>query len=450
MPDQTFTSGLFSTNGNGADHNHDTNYAAEEWLRSEEVTEILSVKPPFLVTWGITIFFIVLVGIVAACWFIRYPDVVPAKAKLTSINAPKEIKTKTDGKLEALLVAEDQVVKKGAVLGYLESRANAEEIISLSKLVDSIQKMLSDNQVLAAAGLFQKPLLHLGEVQHDYQVFLSALYVFRQYLAAGFYPQKRRMIQKDFNYLQKLNDNLQQQLVKQRESLALQQEDFAASEYLKKEKVISATEYRTEKSKLISKELGIPQIESSLLSNENSRNEKQKELMELENQIAQQKNIFIQSLNTFKVEIDDWKAKFLLIAPIEGRIAFATFIQQNQQLQASQLVCFINPGNSQYYAELYMPQSNFGKIRLQQKVLLKLPAYPYQEYGKLEGRLQFISNIPTDSGYLAKVSLRQNLQTNYQKQVQFRNGLTAEAEIVTRDLRLLERFYFSLKSAVTN
>jgi len=450
MPDKTFTSGLFSTNGNGAEYNHDNNYTGENWLRSEEVTEILSVKPPFLVTWGITIFFIVLVGIVAACWFIRYPDVVSAKAKLTSINAPKEVKTKTDGKLEELLVAEDQLVKKGAILGYLESRANAEEVISLSKLVDSIQIMLSDNEVLTAAGFFQKPLLHLGEVQHDYQVFLSALYVFRQYLSAGFYRQKRQMIQKDFNYLQKLSDNLQHQLTKQREDLALQQEDFAANEYLKNEKVISAAEFRIQKSKLINKELSIPQIESALLTNENSRNEKQKELMELENQIAQQKNIFVQALNTFKVEIDNWKAKYLLIAPIEGGVAFATFIQQNQQMQANQLVCFINPGNSQYYAELYMPQSNFGKIRLQQKVLLKLPAYPYQEYGKLEGSLQFISNIPTDSGYLAKVSLRQNLQTNYQKQVQFRNGLTAEAEIVTRDLRLLERFYFSLKSAVTN
>lgn len=36
-----------------------------------------------LVRWGLSVFLLVLVGIICLSWFIRYPDIVTAKAKLT-------------------------------------------------------------------------------------------------------------------------------------------------------------------------------------------------------------------------------------------------------------------------------------------------------------------------------------------------------------------------------
>ncbi len=44
-------------------------------------------------------------------------------------------------------------------------------------------------------------------------------------------------------------------------------------------------EYRNEKSKLIAKQLSLPQINASIVSNESQQNEKRKEIAELENQI---------------------------------------------------------------------------------------------------------------------------------------------------------------------
>ena len=75
-------------------------------------------------------------------------------------------------------------------------------------------------------------------------------------------------------------------------------------------------------------------------------------------------------------------------------------------------------------------------------MLLKFPSYPFQEYGSVKGKIAFISNIPTDSGYAAKVLLPQGLQTSYHKQVQFREGLQAQGEIITENMRLLQRFYY--------
>ncbi len=125
-------------------------------------------------------------------------------------------------------------------------------------------------------------------------------------------------------------------------------------------------------------------------------------------------------------------------------------MQENQQLQAGQVVCFVNPKSAAYYAAIYIPQANFGKVKLGQNVLLKFPSYPFQEYGTIKGKIDFISNISTDSGYLAKVVLPNGLITNYKKQIQFRDGLTAQGEIITQNMRLLQRFYYNIVKQVKN
>ncbi len=208
--------------------------------------------------------------------------------------------------------------------------------------------------------------------------------------------------------------------------------------------MISDFDFRTEQSKLINKKLALPQIKSSIIINESLQIEKEREIIELENIIAQQKVIFQQSLNTFRSQLDDWCKKYILSASVNGKISFASIIEENQQLNANQIVCFINPENSQYYVEVVISQSNFGKVAVGQTVLLKLQSYPFQEFGSLVGSVQFISTIPSEKGYLAKIKLHSNLTTTYKKKIFYREGLTASAEIVTKDLRLLERFYYSI------
>lgn len=251
------------------------------------------------------------------------------------------------------------------------------------------------------------------------------------------------MLDRDINYLQRLHETLLQQKDLQNQDMELTQKTFDMNKNLKDEKVISELDYRIEKSRLLNKKLSLPQINALIISNESQQNDKQKEILELENLIIQQKTIFQYALYTFTSQVEAWKAKYMLIAPIDGKVAFATFLQENQQLTVNHPVCYINPENSEYYTEIFIPQANFAKVTLGQQVLLKLPSYPWQEYGFLTGRLVFISNVPSDSGYVAKVSMN-GLVTNYNKKIQFRDGLVAHGEIVTKDMRLLERFYYNL------
>lgn len=414
-------------------------------FRSEQVTELISNKPGFLIRWGITILFIIALLLLATSWFIQYPDKVTAKGTLNSINAPKEVVVQNNGKLIKLFVKEGQAVSKNEVLGFMESTASHAEVILLAELLDSVSTLTAANRTNAIVQVIPTATNSLGELQSAYQVFVQAFSTFSNYLSNGFYLRKKGMLGNDMGYLQKLHSTLLQQRSLLKQDLLLTDTTFKAHEILKTGKVISAMDLRNEKSKLLAKEMTLPQISATILSNEGQQNEKRKEIAELENQIQQQKTVFVQALNTFKSQVDDWKKKYLLVAPTDGKIIFASFLQENQQLKQGQVICFVNPGNSDYYVEILIPQYNFGKIKTGQEVLIKFQAYPYQEFGSVKGKIDFISKAPSDSGYLAKVVLPEGLVTNYKKQVLYRTGLSAQADIITDRRRLLERFFSSVR-----
>ena len=411
-----------------------------------EIEEIISKKPPFILRWGISILLFIFLALLAISWFIQYPDTVTAKGSLNSINAPKEVMVQSSGKLVRLFAKEGQQAVANEVLGYMESIASHDEVIALSRLLDTVSTMAFDNRTNDIVAILPASFNNLGELQTAYQTFSQAFINFSNYLSNGFYLRKRGMLNNDMGYLQRLHSSLQQQKGLLQQDLSLTDTTFKAHQQLKEDKVISAMDYRNEKSKLLAKEMTMPQISSSIISNESQQNEKQKEIAELENQIQQQKGLFVQAHNTFKSQVEDWKKKYLLIAPIDGTISFSTFLQENQQLRQGQVICFINPGNSNYYVEALIPQYNFGKVKTGQEVLLKFQAYPYQEFGSVKGRIEFISNAPSDSGYLAKVILSEGLVTNYKKRVLYRTGLSMQADIITDKRRLLERFFSSFRS----
>ncbi|MBV9988322.1 MAG: HlyD family efflux transporter periplasmic adaptor subunit, partial [Chitinophagaceae bacterium] len=201
---------------------------------------------------------------------------------------------------------------------------------------------------------------------------------------------------------------------------------------------------RNELSKLLGKQLTIPQINANLLSNETQHLEKRKEIDELEHSIIMQRALFLHQLETFQSQIAEWKKRYLIVAPISGQISFVLPVQTNSYFIGGKLLGYINPLSGEYYAETYLPQRNFGKVRVGQRAQIRLDAYPYAEYGYVNGSLDYIASFATDSGFLARIKLPAGLVTSQQRQLHFRNGLFAESRIITKDLRLVDRFYRSL------
>ena len=102
---------------------------------------------------------------------------------------------------------------------------------------------------------------------------------------------------------------------------------------------------------------------------------------------------------------------------------------------------------SAYVAKLKMPAQNSGKVKTGQKVQLRLQDFPDNQYGMLEGNIKSISAVTDQKGfYLIDVNLPQTLITTYQKEIPFKQEMKANAEIITEDLRLIERFFYQFRN----
>ena len=419
--------------------------------RSELAQEIVSHKSSFMEKWALLIFLSILLVLLLLTWLIKYPDIIEATATLTATNAPKEIVIRQEGRLVKLFIKNNEKVKKGDVFGWIEGTADHREVLALSQQIDSAIHLMNDEKPDNIPFIFNRHYSNLGEVQQAYREFTTTLQVFSDYMFNGFYSKRKAMLKSDIVSLENSKQKLQSQLQLTQQDLTLAEESYDMHKQLFDEKVISKSDFTTEKSKLTNKQMAVPQLESSMISNEMLKREKQKEIDQVDHDFSQQEILFLQGLQTLKSVMDDWKKKFLLQSPVEGKIYFIIPLQENQFLQQGKLIGFINPDDNHFYAESNLPQNNLGKIDTGQKVQLRLAAYPYQEFGFLQGTLNYVSDVASDSGFLATVRLDNGLITNNKRSILYKNGLKAQAIFITRDTRLLQRLYYNMiKSTSVN
>ncbi|MDB5122402.1 MAG: hemolysin secretion protein [Mucilaginibacter sp.] len=412
--------------------------------RSELAEEIISNKPDFMEKWALLIFLGILLVMLASTWFVRYPDIIEARAILTAQNGPKEIISRQDGRLVRLFFHNNERVSRNEIIGWIESTANHKEIITLSNQIDSGIILLNLNELDKVSKIFNKRYNNLGEIQPVYQQFISAWQIFNDYMVNGFYAKKKNLLMNDISSLNKSKEIIENQKGLTEQDVKIAEESFKMNKKLLDEKVLTKEEYRTQTSRYVNKQLAIPQINNSLLDNQTQQRNKLKEIDQLNHDIAQQKIIFSQTLHSLKSQIDDWVKKYIIKAPIDGKVTFIIPLQENQNVQSGRVLGFVNPIDSHFYAEATLPQYNFGKLDTGLAVQLRFDAYPYQEMGFIEGRLNYISDVPSDSGFLATVKFNHGLMTNNHRLIPYKNGLKAQAIIITKNMRLMERLYYNI------
>ncbi|MDJ1480707.1 HlyD family efflux transporter periplasmic adaptor subunit [Cytophagaceae bacterium YF14B1] len=414
-------------------------------LRSEEVYEIINRPPPAIIRYGISLFFFAFVLIIGTSWIIEYPDIIKASFVLTSINAPKSVNAHTDGKIVRLLTSDNQNVKKGQILGYLESTSQHEEVLILADWLAKIQNQFLSNQLSYNKDTSINTFRHLGELQSDFQTFTLTYQECISFLKGGFYLEKRKLLEKELNDLHLLFNNLKTQEELYHQDYNLAESEFIAQKKLLDEKVIAPLEFSHEQSKLLAKKLPLRQAETSIMNNIAAQTAKEKEILELDKTISEQKILLAQAIHTLQSQIQEWKNKYLLIAPLEGNVYFSSFLQENQTLKSGQEVFFIGSENKTEFGQIRIPQNNFGKVKIGQRVLIRFDGYPSQEFGLVEGKIEFISNIPDqDNMFLAKVVLPKGLKTNYKQILTYKSGMTATAEIITENTKMAHKLFYSL------
>jgi len=329
----------------------------------------------------------------------------------------------------------------------LQSTALHSQVLQLQSWINNIEPYIIKDSLEI---LLTKPLPifnQLGEIQPPYQDFQNTLKETLQILANGYYQQKKQALLGDELFLKSIQDNARQQQELLKQDYELQQFEYKANETLAKDKVIAPIELNQNKSKVIGKEQGLQQIAAQLINDNIALHNKKKEVLELQKYITDQQQKFHSELFNLKSKIQAWVQQYVIIAPEDGKVLFTSFLQENLLLSAGQELFYVQPKESNYYGQLLVSQTGLGKIKTGQKVLVRVESYPSNEFGYIIGTVNYISNIPTArDSFLIKVDLPTGLKTNYNKTIFFRNNLSAQAEVITDNRRLFDRFLGELRN----
>ena len=417
-------------------------------LRSEEVQDILTKVPHWMIRWGTVMIFAIIVMLFFVSWFIKYPDVVNTEIVITTNIPPEKIVSKSSGRIEAILIKNKSIVPKNSTLAIIENTANYKDVFLLKSITDNY----NINDPKAEFPFSKLKNTQLGEIESAYAVFQKDYQA--QELNHDLKPfaiENRAQVSEKIQIKERL-EILQQQKVINESELQLQKNEIARFEVLFNKGIISAQEMEAKKLGFLQAQKNyrsllssISQLKSSLIDNtkssQNSQVNSTKEEVNLGRNMAQ-------SFFQLKKVIKDWELAYALKSSISGKVTFLQIWTENQTINIGDNVFSIIPdAKNGFIGKVKAPALNSGKIKVGQRVNIRLANFPDKEFGVLKGKIQNISLVPDkDGNLLIDVALPNGLETSYKKQILFQQEMKGSAEIVTEDLRLIERILYQFKN----
>ena len=414
-------------------------------IYSEEVRDVLSAPPKAIFKWGNTILLVFILLLLFLSWFIKYPDIIRAEVLITTQIPPEKLVAKTSGKIQAILIDDKKIVNENTPLAVIENAANYKDVFLLKAITDTIS--LSNSKFP-----FDKlQAVQLGEIENSFAMFQ------KEYIASELnkqlQPYKVESSAQSFEAKQ-LRERLQllegQKEINQSE-LQLLKTDVERYEKLFNKGIISAQEiekqrlvYLQAKKNYKSLLSSISQLKSSI--NELNRSSKTTVINESTTSINLERSV-MQSFYQLKKAIKDWELNYVFRSSVKGTVSFLQIWSENQTINAGENMFAIIPSTEKgYIGKVKAKAQNSGKLQIGQKVNIRLANYPDREFGVIEGKLKTISLTPDkDGNLLLDIELPNGLKTSYKKKIEFQQEMTGTADIVTEDLRLLERLLYQFR-----
>jgi hypothetical protein len=148
-------------------------------LHSEEVQEIMGQIPSWILRWGITVIFILLIAFFTGSYFLRYPDILTAQIVVTTTPPPVELYAHSTGRINTISVVNKERVGQGDILAVIENTADYNDVEQVKEL------FLRWKQGLMSEKDLYRVITHrnwqVGDLQSAFWTFCKALHNCVQY-----------------------------------------------------------------------------------------------------------------------------------------------------------------------------------------------------------------------------------------------------------------------------
>ncbi|OYQ48675.1 HlyD family efflux transporter periplasmic adaptor subunit, partial [Flavobacterium aurantiibacter] len=319
-------------------------------------------------------------------------------------------------------------------------------------LLKSILDTISISKTKFPFHLFQNS--QLGDIENSFATFQKEFLANELNNKLKPYQIESNAQRLEFNHLKERLSLLESQKNITESELEIQKSDLERYEKLYKKDIIAAQELEKHRLQYLQAEKGfkallstISQLKSSL--NELKRNSQSTQINEEKDFINLDRSL-TQVFFALKKSLSDWELSYVLKSSISGKVSYLQLWSENQPVNTGDVVFSVIPSlKSSYIAKAKAPAANAGKLAAKQLVNIRLLNYPDREFGVINGFVQNIAATPDkDGNLLIDITLPQGLKTSYEKDIAFQQEMSGTGDIITKDLRLLERFLYQFRDMV--
>jgi HlyD family secretion protein len=422
-----------------------------------------------------------IVTLLSVCSWVKYNVTVKASAVVRPTGEIRLVQSKIEGTVKSILVKENQFVKQGEVIAYLEDKQlqiknsqlqgnvqqNKLQIVQINAQIKAL-----DSQILAEGIVADQTVASaktdLERNQREYQQ--RQITTSSELLVAQANLQKAQAnlqkAQADLSFAEMDRDRYQhltqigaignrefeqkKLVVKQTQAILEAEEkavDIAKAQVLSAKAAVNPTTATV----AIAQERIIQETARGKATIASLKKEKQaliQRRVEIQNQLGQSQKELQQVANQLQDTI--------VRATSNGIILKLNLRNPGQVLRVSEAIAEIAPNHTPVVIKAIIPTQEIKNVAVDQKVQLRIDACPYPDYGTLKGVVEFVSpdtitstsntkSTTSATSYFAATIRPQSLTFgNGERQCHIQSGMQVKADIISREETALQ---FMLRKA---
>jgi hypothetical protein len=164
--------------------------------RSPEIQEVVGKMPSWIIRRGLVIITLFIIAISTVAYLVKYPDKIAVKVMINNSNAPVILKSNRNFQIDTFLVSDNALVKSTELIAFFKSDINIENLNSLDSTLQSIQRLISPDQI---SKINFDTSYRLSDIQSSYNDLIIAVNNYKKIKGVS--------IPEQLNYQQKLIDN---------------------------------------------------------------------------------------------------------------------------------------------------------------------------------------------------------------------------------------------------
>lgn len=396
--------------------------------------------PNWAINWGLYAIIAFLMSMLLLASFINYPLKIDSEVIITSNYPLLTIKAKSSGYV-TVLYPNHKKVNQGQVLGVISNSSNYDQVFSLKQEINSNKDWNSKLKKICTLNFDS-----LGSIQNNYEQLIQNYKDYRRNITYDTNEDEINKISQSLNFQLKILKNLKELFLISEHELSLKKKNCKMNFSLYTDSVISSLDYDKSLLDMLFKEKEHVSVKREILKTESQISSITENIKTLEKKGSIDSLILIENLmknlSILKNKISEWEDTYVLKAQGSGILEYYNIRNNNEYISINESVFTIRPDDKNVIGIVYLPMKNRGKVKLGQKVNIKLASYPFEEYGILYGSIESISKVPANDSYQVQINLPKGLKTSANYRLKFIPNMKGQAEVILERSSLLKRFFY--------